>query len=146
MATITVRARYPVAPHVVWEELRHVGRHVEWMTDAVSIEFVGAQREGVGTSFRCRTKVGPLVTTDLMTITEWVEGAVMGVEHRGLITGSGTFTLQRERGGTVITWRERLTFPWWALGALGAAVAKPVLGHLWTRNLRALGRLLGEHR
>ena len=87
MATVTVSATYPVAPEVVWQELRHVERHVTWMSDAVAIEFLGDQREGVGTSFRCTTKVGPFKTEDLMTITLWVENTVMGVEHRGLVTG-----------------------------------------------------------
>ena len=112
------------------------------MTDAVAITFVGDQREGVGTPFRCTTKVGPFVTEDLMTITRWREASVMGVTHRGLITGHGTFTLEQRSDGTEITWRERLIFPWWMLGPLGTSLAKLVLRRLWTRNLQSLGELL----
>ena len=141
MATITVRATYPVAPALVWEELRHIDRHVHWMSDALAIDFTSDQREGVGTTFRCTTKVGPLVTHDLMSITRWDEGSEMGVDHVGLVKGAGVFTL----GGTsttTLTWRETITFPWWGLGRLGALAASPVLRALWAKNLRRLGARL----
>ena len=142
MVAITVTAHYHVSPTQLWEELRHIDHHVQWMTDAISIEFLGDQREGVNTSFRCVTKVGPLVTDDLMTITQWDDDSVMGVTHRGLITGNGTFTLKKQGDGTEITWRERLEFPWWMLGPLGAYAAKPVLRGIWSKNLRALGQIV----
>jgi hypothetical protein len=66
----------------------------------------------------------------------------MGVTHRGLITGHGTFTLKKQGEGTEITWREQLEFPWWMLGPLGAYVAKPVLRGIWSKNLRALGQIV----
>ncbi len=63
----------------------------------------------------------------------------MGIEHRGLVTGRGRFTLRRRRGDrTQFTWTERLTFPWWMGGAVGAFAAKPVLRAIWRRNLRRL--------
>jgi hypothetical protein len=142
VATITVSAVYPVTPDVVWQELRHIERHVKWMSDAVAIEFLGDQREGVGTSFRCTTKVGPFKTEDLMAITLWVQDTVMGVEHRGIVKGSGAFTLAPAPGGTLVTWSEELTFPWWALGPFGSFVASPVLRALWVKNLKNLGQLL----
>jgi hypothetical protein len=142
MVAITVSAHYHVSPAQLWEELRHIDRHVQWMTDAASIEFLGDQREGVNTSFRCVTKVGPLVTNDLMTVTQWDDDSVMGVSHRGLITGRGTLTLKKQDDGTEITWREQLEFPWWMLEPLGAYVAKPVLRGIWSKNLRALGQIL----
>lgn len=141
-AGVTVSAHYAATPEKTWEELRRVDRHVQWMTDAVSIEFLSDQREGVGTSFRCRARVGPLVTNDLMTITRWEENSVMGVAHRGLVKGSGTFTLNAQAEGTVIVWQEELVFPWWALGPLGAWLARPVLRRLWAKNLRNLGQLI----
>ena len=140
MATITVSEFYPVTQVVLWEELRHIDRHVNWMTDAVAIEFSGAQREGVGTEFRCTTKVGPLVTKDLMTITQWDEQLAMGVTHRGVVGGSGVFVLSAESSGTTLTWTEQLDFPWFTLGALGALTAKSILRLLWAKNLKELGR------
>ena len=83
MSTIVVRTAYDVTPQDVWRELAVIERHVRWMSDAVKIGFTSDQRRGVGTSFRCTTKVGPFVTEDLMTVTRWDEGSVMGVDHRG---------------------------------------------------------------
>ncbi len=77
-----------------------VERHVDWMADAVSIRFETDQTRGVGTSFLCDTKVGPIRLTDRMEITEWVPaddaGAIgrMGVRHTGIVTGTGVFTIE----------------------------------------------------
>ena len=144
MATITCTQVFAVAPEVVWEELRQISRHVLWMHDAVSITFRGDQREGIGTSFLCVTKVGPLVTQDQMVITEWVTNEVMGVEHRGLIRGSGRFLLKPHFSGSELTWREDLRFPWWLAGQLGSFVAAPVLRAIWRSNLRALAAIVAK--
>ena len=139
MTTIRVRAHYPETPAVIWRELRAIERHVTWMADARSLNFETDQREGVGTAFRVRTKVGPFVTTDLMTITRWVPNRVMGVEHRGLVRGTGRFTLEPDPAGTEITWEETLHFPWWFAGPLGSAIAAPILRRIWTANLARFG-------
>ena len=103
----------------VWDDVRHIARHVEWMKDAVSIEFDDdshndpasgpssadssnspdadgpddnsndPRREGVGVRFSCRTKVGPIVLNDRMEVTEWTDGRLIGIRHQGLVTGEG---------------------------------------------------------
>src|SRR5207342_774019 len=78
----------------VWATVEDISTHTEWMADAESIEFVTEQRRGVGTEFDCRTRVGPLTTVDRMRVTEWEPGSVMGIEHRGVVTGTGRFTLR----------------------------------------------------
>ena len=133
----------PEPPGAVWAELERIEDHTEWMADAVAIDFLTDQRRGVGTSFRCATRFGPLRTNDLMTITEWIEGSTMGVTHQGAVSGSGRFTLVDDgQGGTTGTWAEDLTFPWWMGGALGAAVAHPIFRWVWRRNLEQLRRRL----
>jgi hypothetical protein len=117
---------------------------VLWMHDARSITFRGDQREGVGTAFLCVTKVGPFVTQDQMVITEWVINQTMGVEHRGLIRGSGTFQLAPHPRGSELTWREDLRFPWWLGGQLGSFVASPILRAIWRSNLRALVAIVAK--
>jgi len=130
-------------PAEVWRVVEPIERHVEWMADAVSITFTGASRRGVGTEFDCLTRIGPLRTTDRMTVTEWAPGRAMGIEHRGAVTGRGRFTLRRRpRGRTRFTWTERLAFPWWMGGPAGAIAARPVLRAVWRRNLRRLKRLV----
>jgi len=137
---VVIHHRVPV----VWEELRHIERHVNWMSDAQRIDFHTDQREGVGTAFDCFTKVGPFTTTDVMTITHWQDGAIMGVTHRGLFTGRGEFVLADMGDTTRLTWREDLRFPWWAGAAVGAALARPVLRVIWRKNLANLARVLDE--
>ena len=145
MLEITVARTYPVSPAVLWEELRHLERHVDWMHDAVAISFTSDAREGVGTEFTCLTKVGPLRTRDRMTITAWEEPRVIGVAHRGLVTGEGRFTLQPAAAGTTLTWRENLTLPWFFGGPCGAVVARPILRFIWRRNLALLARRFAAH-
>jgi len=131
------------SPEEVWEDLQHIERHAEWMADAESISFVGPQRQGVGTRFDCATKVGPIRLNDAMEITSWEPAARMGVRHQGVVTGEGAFTLTATAtGDTEFRWSERLTFPWWLGGPIGAIVARPILGAIWRRNLHGLRQRL----
>src|SRR6185295_10871298 len=59
----------------VWATVEDIDGHTRWMADAESIEFVTDQRAGVGTEFDCRTRIGPLTTTDRMRVTEWEPAA-----------------------------------------------------------------------
>jgi uncharacterized protein YndB with AHSA1/START domain len=124
---------------VVWRAVEDVGTHVDWMADAESIRFRSDQRQGVGTEFECVTKVGPFTTMDVMRITEWEPGSAMGIEHRGVVTGSGRFTLTAV--GLRLTefcWAEELRFPVRLGGALGARLGRPVLERIWRGNLERL--------
>ena len=124
----------------MWAAIEDIRTHVEWMAEAEAIRFTSSRRKGVGTTFDCDTRVGPLRTTDRMEITAWRPGRVMGIRHVGAVTGEGRFLLRRRlRGGTRFTWEERLVFPWWMGGPLGALVGGHVVLRLvWRRNLRNL--------
>ena len=63
------------------------------MADAESITFTSDQRTGVGTTFECTTKVGPLRTTDKMTVTVGRRSADRRVPTRGIVIGTGVFEL-----------------------------------------------------
>jgi carbon monoxide dehydrogenase subunit G len=143
MTDITVSADIAAPPLQVWEDLRHIDRHVEWMADAEAIRFQSGQTEGVGTRFVTDTKVGPIRLKDVMEITEWEPGRVMGIRHTGVVTGTGRFTLEPAGAGTRLTWQERLVFPPWLGGALGGRVGRPVLARIWRSNLAALSRRFG---
>jgi hypothetical protein len=124
----------------IWAELERIEGHVEWMRDATAIRFVGDLRRGVGTIFECDTRVGPIRLTDVMEITDWEPGSKIAVTHRGLVTGSGAFSLEDGPGAaTTVRWEERLRLPWWLGGTIGGSVARPVLAALWRGNLRRLG-------
>ena len=141
---ITVSVEIDAAVAEVWAVLEPVETHVEWMADAEAIHFQGDQRRGVGTSFVCDTKVGPIRLRDEMEITIWEPEAEMGVEHRGLVTGRGSFRLEPidlERRTRMI-WSETLSFPWWMGGPIGAFVGGFVLERIWRRNLATFRRLV----
>ena len=144
MPGIRVSVDIDAPVQTVWDVVEPVERHVDWMADAVAIRFVGTQTRGVGTEFFCDTKVGPIKLVDRMTITAWEPGRVMGVTHTGVVTGTGEFTLEPNgSGGTRFTWTERLVFPWWLGGPLGALVGgQVVMKAIWRRNLRVLKKLV----
>lgn len=139
MGEIRTAVTIAAPSEVVWADVRDIASHAAWMADAESIRFLSDRVEGVGTTFECETRMGPFRVTDVMEITEWTEGERMGVRHTGLVTGEGAFTLDAVgEAGTVFTWTEELTFPWWFGGPLGAAAARPVMRGVWRRNLARL--------
>ena len=133
---------------VVWDDLRDIAGHVEWMHDAESIRFLTDATEGVGVRFDCATKVGPIRLNDRMEVTEWRAAQAMGIRHQGVVSGTGRFCLRERRGPegdthTEFEWTETLRFPWWMGGPVGALAARPVLGFIWRRNLRGFAARFG---
>jgi hypothetical protein len=143
--SIRVAVTIDASPRRVWQEIEDIASHVEWMHDATAIRFTSSRRHGVGTTFECDTRVGPLTLVDVMEITKWRPGRAMGVRHVGVVTGEGIFTLRRARRGTTrFTWRESLQFPWWMGGPFGAVVGGEVLRIVWRRNLMNLKRQIEQ--
>ncbi|MFZ9851459.1 MAG: SRPBCC family protein [Ilumatobacteraceae bacterium] len=145
MGRITVSIDLNASPDRLWSIVEPIERHVDWMADAVAIRFETEQTRGVGTRFLCDTKVGPIKLTDRMRITEWVPGEAMGVEHTGLVTGTGIFTLAPLDEGrrTRFTWSEDLKFPWWLGGRLGELIGgNLIMKAIWRRNLTSLQKLV----
>ena len=60
---------------------------------------------------RVPTTIGPFHTEDWIIVTEWVEGSRIGVEHIGVVSGSGRFELVEVDGGTEFRWEEELVLP-----------------------------------
>ena len=139
MAQITIETELNAPPNAVWADISDLKSHVEWMHDARSITITSAQTHGVGTTFSCLTKVGPIRLTDQMEITEWQENQVMGVRHKGLVSGEGHFTLSTTESHTTrFVWSETLRFPWWLGASLGEKIGQPILRRIWKRNLELL--------
>ncbi len=136
MARLRVSTVVEAPADEVWEDLRHIDRHVEWMMDAVEIRFTSSQREGTGTAFDCDTRVGPFRLTDRMEITKWEPGRAIGVRHVGLVTGTGVLSVRaKRRDRSKVVWRESLRFPWWMGGPAGAWASVPILTLVWRRSM-----------
>jgi uncharacterized protein YndB with AHSA1/START domain len=143
MAKIRVSTVINASPRAVWRAIEDIESHVRWMEDAVAIRITSRKKTGVGTTFECDTRAGPLTTLDRMEITEWRPRRAMGVRHSGTVSGEGRFTLRSlGPGRTRFTWRERLEFPWWLGGSVGGVVGGEVLRLIWKRNLKNLKRLV----
>jgi len=142
VALIVAAVDIPLPASEVWAELSQLERHAEWMADADRIDFVDSRRRGVGTEMRVRTRVGPFVTDDVISVQSWVEEKNIGVSHRGLVTGIGVFVLVPREGGTRFVWLEDLTFPMYLGGGVTALFATPILRWIWQRNLKRFARTL----
>ena len=147
MSRIAVSVEIDASVERVWAEIEPIERHVDWMHDAVAIRFQSEQSRGVGTTFLCDTKVGPVKLVDRMEITEWVPGSRIGVRHTGLVTGTGSFLLtpiDLDRR-TRFVWTEQLHFPLWLGGVIGERIGGNVaMKAIWRRNLRGLKRLIEQ--
>ena len=138
MTRIAVTRTMQVPHERVWAAIADLGSHTEWMKDAERIVFVHDQRRGKGTRMEVVTVVGPFRTVDVMEVVGWDEGRSIEVAHRGLITGRGTLAAEPAGKGTLVSWREELTFPWWLGGPIPAWLARPVLAAIWRGNLARL--------
>ena len=138
--TVAIRSceRIAAAPPVVWAAIEHLESHTDWMADAVRIEPRTTVRQGVGATFSCDTRVGPLRTRDVLVVTAWVPGQLLAIEHTGVVRGEGRFALAAAGAGTEFCWDETLRFPWWMGGPAGERLARPVLRRVWRANLRRL--------
>ena len=134
----------PAPPNEVWNYLRDVTKHSEWMIDTVSVEVTSKIFEGPGLTFDCLTAVGPFRVHDHMEVLEWEPDHLMGVQHDGIVSGFGRFTLLPNAGGTRFCWDESIQLRWHFGGKLGERVAKPILAGIWKRNLRGLRRRIIE--
>ncbi len=130
-------------PEVVWNAISNIQTHVNWMADASKIRITSEQTQGVGTTFDCDTKVGPLRTTDKMQVTEWVPNQILSISHKGLVEGKGSFILEKpSEGRTLFVWEENLDFPIFLGGKITEFIAKPVLKKIWRGNLYKLKQLV----
>ena len=140
---IDVSVEIQLPPQNVWNYVQNIERHTEWMRDATSIRITSESTTGKGTTFECDTKIGPFKLIDKMEITEWVDNAVMGVRHEGIVSGWGQFSLTPSgECATTFRWAESLKFPWYLGSQVGQICARPLLRWIWTSNLAELKKRL----
>ena len=66
---------------VVWDEVKIMKNHVNWMQDAAKIDFLSENKAGIDTKMKVLTKVGPFSLNDIITVTSWEEMKSIGVVH-----------------------------------------------------------------
>ena len=104
----------------VWQEVKVMENHVNWMEDAVKIDILSENNSGIDTKMNVLTKVGPIKLTVIITVTEWKEKESIGVIHEGIVTGEGIFYLKAlNEYQTEFKWEETLKFPIYLGGVIG---------------------------
>lgn len=143
--TITVSTTINKPLNEVWDEVSVLKNHTNWMKDAVNIEFLTESTQGINTKMKVLTKVGPIKLFDYMTVTEWIEKKSIGVDHVGIVTGKGKFTLTEiDASKTEFQWEETLKFPIYLAGPIGEFFGAPVLKLIWKNNLHGLKELFND--
>jgi ribosomal protein S28E/S33 len=100
--------------NVVWDEVKIMENHVNWMEDAVKIDILSENNSGLNTKMNVLTKVGPISLNDIITVTEWKEKESIGVIHEGIVTGKGVFYLTKvDENTTKFKWVEIRRSFWW---------------------------------
>ena len=127
----------------VWEEVKVMENHVNWMEDAVKIDILSENNSGIDTKMNVLTKVGPIKLTDIITVTEWKEKESIGVIHEGIVTVEGIFYLKAlNESQTEFKWEETLKFPVYLGGAIGEFFGGYVLRYIWKKNLKNLKEII----
>jgi len=124
---------------VVWNEVKVMENHVNWMQDAEKIDFLSDNTFGLNTKMKVLTKVGPFTLNDVITVTEWKEMESIAVIHEGIVTGEGVFNLSPvDKQSTKFQWVETLKFPFYLGGPIGEIFGGIVLKYIWKKNLKNL--------
>ena len=127
----------------VWQEVKVMENHVNWMEDAVKIDILSENNSGIDTKMNVLTKVGPIKLTDIITVTEWKEKESIGVVHEGIVTGEGIFYLKAlNESQTEFKWEETLKFPIYLGGTIGEFFGSYFLKYIWKKNLKNLKEII----
>ena len=128
---------------VVWDEVKIMKNHVNWMQDAAKIDFLSKNKAGIDTKMKVLTKVGPFFLNDIITVTAWEEMNSIGVIHEGIVTGEGAFYLSKnDEYSTKFEWIEDLKAPIYLGGPIAEFFGGLVLNLIWKKNLINLKKIL----
>ena len=128
---------------IVWDEVKIMENHVNWMQDAANIDFLSENTSGINTKMKVLTKVGPIKLNDVITVTRWDEMKSIGVIHEGIVTGEGVFFLSSvDEDSTKFEWVEELKFPIYLGGPIGEFFGGLLLKRIWKKNLENLKNII----
>ena len=127
----------------VWDEVKIMENHVNWMQDAAKIDFISENKFGMDTKMKVLTKVGPFSLNDIITVTSWDEMKSIGVVHEGIVTGEGAFYLsENTEDSTNFDWIEILKAPYYLGGPIAEFFGGIVLKAIWKKNLNNLKKII----
>ena len=120
---------------IVWDEVKIMENHVNWMQDAANIDFLSENTSGINTKMNVLTKVGPIKLNDVITVTRWEEMKSIGVIHEGIVTGEVIFFLNSvDTDSTKFEWVEELKFPFYLGGPIGEIIGGLLFCLLYTSD------------
>ena len=137
--TIEMTQTMTAPPEVGWRLITDWEHQDDWMLEASDFVVVSDHREGVGVEAEATIRIGGLKTRDRVRVAEWDPPRRLVIEHLGWVTGRGEIDLTPLVGDrTHIAWREELSPPMGALGAVGMTAFKPLMGRIFRRDLKVL--------
>ncbi len=139
--TMQMSRTLPGPPEVVWDLITDWEHQDDWMLEASDFEVVGDQREGVGVVAEATIGIGGIKTRDRVRVTGWEPCELLKIEHLGWVSGFAEMRLVPVAGSTLLVWEEQFRPPLGIAGALGMTVFKPLMLHIFKRDLRVLESL-----
>jgi carbon monoxide dehydrogenase subunit G len=131
----------PCPAQEAWARLVDWERQAEWMLDADRVRVVSARREGLGVRLAVRTRLfGVPAFTEPMEVIGWDPPRSLTIRHGGPVSGTGTWTLAPQPGGTVFSWTEDVALRVPVLGNLAARAYAPAMRFLMGRAMLGLRR------
>lgn len=144
---VSISVRVRLGADDVWAALTDWPSQSTWIT-ATKVRTVDGDGKGVGGRIEAFTGFGPLGFLDTMVVTEWEPPKRCVVRHTGnVVRGTGAFEVAGDEDvshGSTLTWYEDLEIPGGPVGALGYALARPVVEYMVTRSLRRFARRLEQ--
>jgi uncharacterized membrane protein len=124
---------------VVWDYIKDISSHTQWMQDAKSIELLFGSANTIGANYLCITKVAGIKTDDIFKIIKYEKPNLIEISHTGVVNGSGFFRLVKiDETTTKFTWEENLRFPWYMGSIVGKKFGMLLLHKIWKKNLLRL--------
>lgn len=132
----------PGPPDVVWRLITDWEHQGDWMLEARDFVIVSEQREGVGVEAEASISIGGITTHDRVRVSRWEVEKVLGIDHLGWVSGGGEIFITPVGDMAHVFWRETLRPPMGVVGAVGLSLFKPLMAHIFRRDLRVLQGLV----
>lgn len=132
----------PGPPDVVWRLITDWEHQDDWMLEARDFVIVSERREGVGVEAEASISIGGITTRDRVRVSRWDVDRALTIDHLGRVSGGGEIFITPVGDTSHVFWRETLRPPLGAVGAVGLSLFKPLMAHIFRRDLRVLKGLV----